>query len=196
MLLIIKKIADKITTRTLKHYYFFKYETIWNIKERLQEQNSLDKRLLQIYEEYFFGCGSWIGHETKFAGVPCFPHGIMGIFISGRAEIGKNAVIFQHVTIGSDTLNGSDNGGSPVIGDNVYIGCGAKIIGKIRIGNNCRIGANAVVYKDMPPDSVAVQSPTRIIQKHSLDNRYYSYGYGKWVYYDDGKWVEDANKRI
>ena len=87
-------------------------------------------------------------------------------------EIGKNAVIYQQVTIGADRLMDSNNQGNPKIGDNVYIGAGAKIIGNVTIGNNCRIGANAVVYMDMPDNSVAVSSPTRIIQKENLDNRF------------------------
>ena len=50
--------------------------------------------------------------------------------------------------------------------------CFIGIIGNVKIGNNCRIGANAVVYQDMPDNSVAVSSPTRIIQKENLDNRF------------------------
>ena len=64
-----------------------------------------------------------------------FPHGLNGIFISNGAIIGKNCVIFHQVTIGSNTLEDSKNFGAPVIGDNCYIGCGAKIIGKVKIGN-------------------------------------------------------------
>ena len=60
------------------------------------------------------------------------------------------------------------------------------------MGDNCRIGANAVVYKNLPPHSVAVQASTRIIQKSNLDNRFYSKRGGKWVCYQDGKWVEVA----
>ena len=78
-----------------------------------------------------------------------FPHGLYGIFVSKDAVIGDNCVVFHQVTIGSNNLNDSVNNGAPVIGNNVYIGCGAKIIGKCRIGNNVRIGANAVITKDI-----------------------------------------------
>ena len=88
--------------------------------------------------------GSYIGPTAKFESEPCFPHGIIGVFISGGSTIGKNCVIFQQVTIGSNALKGSPGYGAPVIGDNCYIGAGAKIIGNVKIGNNCRIGANAV----------------------------------------------------
>ena len=180
----------------LRFYYFRKYGDIWKIKEQLQKQNPPNELLLQIYNSYFFEQGSRIEYDSRFAGIPILPHGPMGIFISGGARIGKNVVIFQQVTIGSNTLNDTRNNGSPTIGDNVYIGCGAKIIGKLHVGDNCRIGANAVVHTDLPPHSVAVQSPTRIIPKTDLDNRHYSFCHGKWFYYHDGQLVEDKNKQF
>ena len=77
--------------------------------------------------------------------------------------------------------------GSPHIGNNVYIGAGAKIIGGITVGDNCRIGANAVVYEDMPPNSVAVCAPTRILQKGQLDNTYRTRLGGQDYYFRDGR---------
>jgi len=153
-------------------------------------------RLREIYESYLRKTGSWIGYNSKFDSLPFFPHGYHGIFISGGARIGRNVIIFQHVTIGSNTLIDSKRAGSPTIGNSVYIGAGAKIIGRVNIGNNCRIGANAVVYEDMPPNSVAVQSPTRIIQKDSLDNRHFSTREGKRVYFNEGSWIEEESKEI
>jgi serine acetyltransferase len=173
-----------------------KYGGIWGLKSRLNQDGNPNKILLNCYEKYLSKSGSWIGFNSRFAGLPCFPHGLYGIFISGGAKIGRNVVIFQQVTIGSNTLNDSIKAGSPTIGDNVYIGAGAKIIGNISIGDNCRIGANAVVYEDMPPNSVAVQSPTRIIQKSNLDNRFYSMNNSGWVFYRDGNWVEDNDRVI
>ena len=117
--------------------------------------------------------------ETK----TIFPHGICGIFISGSAKIGEECIIFQQVTIGSVNLPGSSNNGAPVIGDNVYIGAGAKIIGNVRVGNNCRIGANAVVFKDIPDNCTVVCESPRVIPTKRDTNRYYSKN-------SDGKWVE------
>ena len=113
-----------------------------------------------------------MGVNSRIAGRPYFPHGCVGVFISNDAVIGKDAVIFQQVTIGSYTLPDSKRPGSPTIGDGAYIGAGAKIIGGVTIGDACRIGANAVVYQDMPPHSVAVCAPTQIIQKENLDNTF------------------------
>lgn len=187
----IKKIYNKATLPFATLVSLLKYDGIWGLKEHLYTSKTPDERLIEIYDSYFSRTGSWIGYTSQFDSLPCFPHGCHGIFISGGAKIGGNAVIFQHVTIGSNALNDSNRTGSPAIGKSVYIGAGAKIIGGITIGDNCRIGANAVVYEDMPPNSVAVQSPTRIIQKKDLDNRFYSIRRGKRVYFKDGFWIED-----
>ena len=74
-------------------------------------------------------------------------------------------------------------------GNNVYIGVGAKVIGGITIGDNCRIGANAVVYEDMPPNSVAVCAATRIISKDGepLDNTYRTTLDGVDYVFQDGR---------
>lgn len=156
----------------LSFFVFLKYKNIWNIKDYLVENNKESGIVATVYDHYIHKEGGYMGIRSKFAGRPYMPHGFMGVFISDMSEIGKNAVIFQHVTIGADRLLDSNNQGNPKIGDNVYIGAGAKIIGNVTIGNNCRIGANAVVYQDMPDNSVAVSSPTRIIQKENLDNRF------------------------
>lgn len=172
-------------------FYLRKHNGIWGIKKYLYQSNAKNSRLLQMYDTFFGKYGSWIGYSSSFEDVPHFPHDYYGCFISGQAKIGKNAIIFQQVTIGSNTLKGTKFRGAPIVGDNVYIGAGAKIIGSITIGDNCRIGANAVVYEDMPPHSVAVQAHTRIIQKSDLDNRYYIKMNGIWYYLKDGQWIKD-----
>lgn len=192
----IKRLLLKLSSPVLIAYYLKKHGGIWKLKRHLQDQARPSKLPLYLYDEYFAWYGSYVGLHSQLAGEPCFPHGWYGVFISGGAKIGRNAVIFQHITIGSDSLPDSGNAGSPAIGDNVYIGTGARIIGNVHIGNNCRIGANAVVYEDMPPDSVAVQAPTRIIRKSGLDNRYCTVRNGRWVYFEDGTWIEDKEKNL
>ena len=84
-----------------------------------------------------------------------------GIVVNEKAVIGNNCTISHGVTIGK--AHRGKNMGYPVIGDNVYIGAGAKIIGKIKIGNNVVVGANCVVTKDMPDNAVVAGIPGQII---------------------------------
>jgi serine O-acetyltransferase len=83
------------------------------------------------------------------------PHGFFGIFISKDTKIGNNVLIFHQVTIGSNRHT-ADDFGSPIIGDNVFIGVGSKIIGKIIIGNNVKVGANAIVVNNISDNKTFV----------------------------------------
>ena len=154
----------------LRVYIKLRFGDYWALKEHLQRRPS--PLLRQAYEKYFMGYGRYVGVDSKIAGRPYFPHGCVGVFISNDAVIGRDAVIFQQVTIGSNTLPDSKRPGSPVIGDGVYLGAGAKVIGGITVGDCCRVGANAVVVRDLPPHSVAVCAPTQVIQKAGLDNTF------------------------
>lgn len=85
-----------------------------------------------------------------------------GIIISGDAVFGDDCVVRNGVTVG---LRHTGKTGSPVIGNRVDIGAGAKILGSIRIGDDVAIGANAVVLTDVPPDSIAVGIPARVLPR-------------------------------
>lgn len=86
-----------------------------------------------------------------------------GVVIGETAIIGNNCTIYQGATLGG---TGKERGKRhPTIGDNVMIGCGAKVLGNITIGNNCKIGANSVVLINIPDNSTAVGIPARIIKK-------------------------------
>lgn len=87
------------------------------------------------------------------------PHGGRGIALHPNARIGSNVTIYHQVTIGG---YGPDKHNVPTIGDGVYIGVGAKIIGRVVIGDNARIGAGAVVTQDVPSGATAVGNPAII----------------------------------
>ena len=88
-------------------------------------------------------------------------HG-MGVVIGETTEIGNNVLIYQGVTLGG---TGKETGKRhPTIGNNVVIGCGAKVLGPVNIGDNAKIAANAVVLTDVPPDSSAVGAPAKVIK--------------------------------
>ena len=92
------------------------------------------------------------------------PHGLCGIFISAAATIAKDCVIFQNVTIGSNTIKGHKREGAPTICEGVLIGAGAVVIGKVNIGKNARIGAGCAVATDIPEGATAVSQSPRIIE--------------------------------
>lgn len=96
--------------------------------------------------------------EASIGGGLRLPHNF-GIVISGDTVIGENATIMHQVTIGAD-VTGSDK--SPVIGNQVFIGAGAKVIGQCKVGSNVIVGANAVVTKNVP-DNYTVVGFNRLI---------------------------------
>lgn len=182
----------------LSLFVFLRFSTLWELYEYISSHNIIGGILTSVFTYQVDKRAGYIGIGAKFHGTPYFPHGLHGVYISEKSEIGRNAVIFQQVTIGAVRTRGSNRIGNPVIGDNCYIGAGAKIIGDIRIGNNCRIGANAVVYEDMPDNSIAVCSPTRIIQKNTpLDNRFFVLdAEGEEVYYDNGVFRRENSESV
>lgn len=147
----------------------------WEFRQKKYQSIQTDGFWRKIYFYYQERYGCFIGERAQIATCPTFPHDMNGIFISNMSIIGEKVVIFQQVTIGSNTILGHPRCGSPTIGNNVYIGAGAKIIGRVTIGDNCRIGANCVVVKDMPANTTAVAASTRFIEsEQALNNRFYS----------------------
>ncbi|MFN8439476.1 MAG: serine O-acetyltransferase [Caldilineaceae bacterium] len=92
-------------------------------------------------------------------------HG-MAVVIGETAEIGANVLLYHNVTLGGvELIKGKRH---PTLEDHVVVGAGAQILGPIRIGSHSRIGANAVVTKDVPPHSVVVGVPGRIRPRHAI----------------------------
>lgn len=87
-------------------------------------------------------------------------HG-MGVVIGETAEIGRNVTLYHGVTLGGVSLHKGKR--HPTIEDNVVIGAGAKVLGAITVGSGSRIGANAVVVKPVPPNSVVVGVPGQVV---------------------------------
>jgi serine O-acetyltransferase len=87
-------------------------------------------------------------------------HG-MGVVIGETAEVGDYVTLYHGVTLGGTSLNKVKR--HPTLEDHVVVGAGAKVLGAITIGANSRIGANAVVVRSAPPDSVIVGVPGQIV---------------------------------
>ena len=89
-------------------------------------------------------------------------HG-MGVVVGETTIIGNNVTLFQGVTLGG---TGKEPGKRhPTLGNNIVCGTGAKVLGNVKIGDNVQIGANAVVLRDVPPNSTVVGVPGRIVKK-------------------------------
>jgi len=89
-------------------------------------------------------------------------HG-MGVVIGETTETGKDATLYQGVTLGG---TGRERGKRhPTLGDNVVIGAGAKVLGNIRLGNNVKVGAGSVVVHSVPDNCTVVGVPAEIVRK-------------------------------
>lgn len=109
-----------------------------------------------------FRLGISIPHDTRIGRGFYIGH-FGGIVVNRDAVIGRNCNISHGVTIGQ--ANRGRNKGTPVIGDNVYIGPGAKIVGAVRVGDNAAIGANSVVTRDVPDHGVVAGVPAQLISR-------------------------------
>ncbi len=107
--------------------------------------------------------GVSIGRKVEIGPGLLIPHG--NIVIDGAVKIGRDCTINPWVTIGLSARRriGLDPSG-PTLGDGVFIGTGARILGPITVGDYARIGANAVVIDDVPPDATVVGVPARVVQ--------------------------------
>lgn len=179
-----KRLFLKIILSAPRFWVGLLYSDIWSFKEKTNKVRRMDWNnipqeyqwsgwRIKLYNAYWESYGSFIGVDSVLEEKPIFPHGPLGIFISNSAHIGKKCVIFQQVTIGSNTTKDSKNQGSPYLEDGVYIGCGAKVIGNVKVGQNARIGANCVVVKDVPANSVTViRGIETVVKDYELDNEY------------------------
>ena len=108
----------------------------------------------------FFLVGARVPAETRLGPRCKLSHGGNGVVVHRRALVGSGVMICQQVTIGG----AARSRGVPFIGNDVYLGAGCKILGDVSVGDDSVVGANAVVAKSVPPGSVVVGNPGRIIR--------------------------------
>jgi serine O-acetyltransferase len=127
----------------------------------------------RLYRRKWYGLARFISQVSRFfTGIEIHPgakigerffidHG-MGVVIGETCEIGDDVVLFQGVTLGG---TGKEKGKRhPTIGNNVVISSGAKVLGSFVVGDNSRIGSNAVVLEEVPPNSTVVGIPGRVVR--------------------------------
>jgi serine O-acetyltransferase len=122
----------------------------WKLVARVISQMARFFTQIEIHPGATIGEGFFIDHGA-------------GIVIGETTEIGNNVTLYQGVTLGG---TGHEKGKRhPTLGDNVVVGNGARILGSFTVGENSRIGAGAVVLREVPPEATVVGNPGRIVRQ-------------------------------
>ena len=133
------RVAHKLYTK--KHYFMARWVS----------QRAVRKTGIEIHPGAKIGKGLLIDHGS-------------GVVIGETAEIGDYCLLYQGCTLGG---TGKDHGKRhPTLGNNVMVGCGAKVLGPFTVGDNAKIAANAVVLEPVPANSTAVGVPARIVKQN------------------------------
>lgn len=164
------RITVKLFLRTLVVSPGFKYTFFLRLKKYLGKKGIIMKPLYYLIAimllRYSHRIGISIPHQVEI-GPGFFIDHYGTIFINSAAKIGRNCSISQGVTIG--LANRGKNKGVATLGDDIYIGPGAKIVGAVKIGNNVAIGANCVVTKDIPDNTVVGGVPAKVISTDGIE---------------------------
>lgn len=170
---IFRRITNIIVTNPINTRYHV-YNYVRNLRHsEFHLNNSIfngTKSIIGLYHTFMMSYYYWklrqISYKTGIqippntcdSGLKIWHYGY--IIINSKTRIGKNLTIYPGVEIGQKT----SNGGCPIIGDNCFIGAGAKIFGNITIGKNVTIAANAVVVNNIPDNAVVGGVPAIIIK--------------------------------
>lgn len=167
-------LCDKIALGKTKKYPRIIGDEIWKFQRLLRKteynkncRNNFFGKIYLIWLQYCY-------HKMRIKLGFSIPLNVFGpglsiahfgtIVVNGNAKIGKNCRIQECTTIGA--TNGSTE--APIIGDNIFIGSGARIIGNIKIANNIAIGANAVVTKDFEEEGITIAGvPARKVSNNN-----------------------------
>jgi serine O-acetyltransferase len=151
----------------LRHYLFtpgFKYTAVMRLcgylKRRRVTKWTLYPPLKLLLLRYRYKYGIAIPEYTN-VGPGLFINRFGGVMINGDAVIGANCNITHGSMLGQ--LNRGERAGSPVLGDEVFLAAGCKVIGHIRLGDRAAVGANAVVTRDVPDDGVVGGIPAKLL---------------------------------
>ncbi len=126
-------------------------------------------RLLAYFARFFTGIEI---HPAAVIGDGCFIDHGHGVVIGETAIIGNRVTIYHDVTLGGATLSSGKR--HPTVEDDVIIGAGAQVLGPVTLGKGARVGANAVVVKDVPAEVTVVGIPARVVAE--ADSQFAAYG--------------------
>lgn len=140
--------------------YVFWFRVCRNLRGRGAYRFTLYPLARWFWRRYTYRFGIDIPLMTDIGPGLYLPH-FGGIVINHDCRLGSNCTLSHGVTIGK--TNRGERAGCPAVGDNVFIGPGAVIIGAIRVGNDVAIGANSVVTRDVPDSAVVAGAPARVL---------------------------------
>jgi serine O-acetyltransferase len=128
----------------------------WSRRYRLLPLEMLFNKFNAVF------CQCIIGRGAEFGPAFVLVHS-QGVVINGQVRGGANVVIEHQVTIGAERRE------SPVLGNDVFLGAGAKIIGAVTLGDGARVGANAVVVENVPAGATVVGIPARVVRQRDVE---------------------------
>lgn len=147
----------------------FKFTFFYRICSRYKKNTILGFFAYLFYRRYSIKYGFQIPTSVKIDNGLFLPH-FGFIVINGGCKIGKNCNILQGVTLGN--TKGGKNPGTPTLGNEVYIGPSATIVGGVTIGNRVLVAPNAYINFDVPDDSIVMGNPAKIISRQNATENY------------------------
>lgn len=150
----------------------FNYPGVWALVN-YRFAHKLHKKGFKLLARFIMGVTQIVTnidiHPAAVIGRRVFFDHAFGLVIGETAVVGDDILLYQGVTLGGVNLNRGKKR-HPTILSGTVIGAGAKVLGDITIGRNCRIGSNSVVVRDVPNESTAVGIPARVIKKERDKN--------------------------
>jgi|TARA_B100001175_G_scaffold118849_1_gene100989 serine O-acetyltransferase len=162
------KLSIILTYPGVKAVFFHKIANFFAIAKF-----DLIARIISQFSRFLTGIE--IHPKAKIGNNLFIDHG-MGVVIGETSDIGDNVTIYHMATLGgiSPSINSDDQRNTkrhPTLMDNVVVGSGAQILGPVTIGKNAKIGANAVVTKDVPQNAIMVGIPAKNVGESSVDDQ-------------------------
>ena len=162
------KLSLILTYPGVKAVFFHKIANFFSVAKF-----DLIARIISQFSRFLTGIE--IHPKAKIGNNLFIDHG-MGVVIGETSDIGDNVTIYHMATLGgiSPSINSDDQRNTkrhPTLMDNVVVGSGAQILGPVTIGKNAKIGANAVVTKDVPPNAIMVGIPAKNVGESSVDDQ-------------------------
>ena len=162
------KLSIILTYPGVKAVFFHKIANFFSVAKF-----DLIARIISQFSRFLTGIE--IHPKAKIGNNLFIDHG-MGVVIGETSDIGDNVTIYHMATLGgiSPSINSDDQRNTkrhPTLMDNVVVGSGAQILGPVTIGKNAKIGANAVVTKDVPPNAIMVGIPAKNVGESSVDDQ-------------------------